>query len=107
MTKTSLGIEENLEGALCYLLGFITGIVFYVLEPKNRFVRFHAMQSIIIFLPLFIISFVLGFIPVIGWIIGTLLWILVLILWLILMIKAYQGILFKIPIAGDIAQANS
>ncbi len=64
MTKTSLGLEENIEGVLCYLLGFITGIAFYLLEKENKFVRFHAMQSIIVFGALFILqrAFILLFI---------------------------------------------
>jgi len=46
--KTSLGLDENIEGALCYVLGWLTGIVFFVLEKDNRFVKFHAMQSIVV-----------------------------------------------------------
>ena len=116
MVKTQLGLEENLEGALCYLFGFITGIVFYVMEPKNKFVRFHAMQSIVIFLPLMILGFILssiGWFIFLGpvWIIISLLtwitWILFFVLWLILMLKAYSGKKFKVPIAGDIAEKNS
>jgi len=46
-SKTALGIDENIEGLLCYVLGFITGILFLVLEKDNKFIRFHAMQSIV------------------------------------------------------------
>jgi uncharacterized membrane protein len=113
MTKTSMGLEENIAGVLCYVLGWITGIVFLVLEKENKFVRFHAIQSIATFLPLMVIAWILGSILVwapffIGWaiwgIISTLIWILVLILWLILMFKAYQGELYKLPIVGDFAE---
>jgi uncharacterized membrane protein len=107
MAKTSTNMDENLAGALCYLIGWITGIVFYLLENKNKTVRFHAMQSILTFLPLTIIAFIISamswFIPFI-WILSWLLWILILILWLVLMIKAYQGEKFKLPIVGDIAE---
>ncbi len=47
--KTALGLSENIEGALAYLAGWITGLVFWFLEPENKFVRFHAMQSIVVF----------------------------------------------------------
>ena len=107
MAKTSLGIEENVEGALCYLIGWVTGLVFYLLEKENKFVRFHAMQSIVVFLPLTIIAWFFGFIPFIGWVISGLIWILSIILWIVLMIKAYQGEMYKLPIAGDIAERNA
>lgn len=100
---TALGIDENIEGALCYVLGFLTGILFLLLEKENKFVRFHAMQSIATFLPLFVIGFVIGMIPFIGWGIAILLWLLQVVLWLLLMLKAYQGETYKLPIAGDIA----
>jgi len=112
MAKTSLGLEENIEGALCYLLGWITGIVFYLLEKENKFVRFHAMQSILTFFPLWILSILFGgwswflfwhawaFLVWFSWII----WVVMLILWLVLMIKAYQGEMYKLPIVGDIAE---
>jgi uncharacterized membrane protein len=108
MTKTSMGLEENVAGALCYILWWITGIVFLLLEKENRFVRFHAMQSIVTFLPLtiiiWIIQVLLFWVPVVSWAILSLLWILTLILWLVLMIKAYQGELYKLPIVGDFAE---
>ena len=103
-SKTALGIDENIEGLLCYVLGFITGILFLVLEKENRFVRFHAMQSIVTFLLLFIISIVLGFIPIIGWVISPLIGLVGLILWLLLMFKAYKGEKYKLPIVGDFAE---
>ncbi len=107
MAKTSIGLEENIEGALCYILFFVTGIVFYVLEKDNKFVRFHAMQAILVFLPAWIIVILLGWIPFLGWIIAGLIALLTVILWLILMLKAYQGEKFKLPVVGDIAEKNS
>ena len=105
--KTSTGIEANVAALLSYLLGFITGIIFYLIEKENKFVRFHAMQSIITFGSLFILSLVLvimfRFMFYIGYTIATLLWIAQIILWALLMFKAYQGELFKLPIAGNIA----
>lgn len=101
--ETSLGIDENIEGALSYFLGFITGILFLVLEKDNKFVRFHAMQSIIISVLLFVIVMILGIIPLF-WLILPFVWLLELILWLLLMFKAYQGEKFKLPVIGDIAE---
>ncbi|MCD6481911.1 MAG: DUF4870 domain-containing protein [Thermoplasmata archaeon] len=108
MEKTSLGMEENIEGALCYVLGWVTGIVFYLLEKENKFVRFHAMQSILTFLPLSVIYWLFGWMlwwmPFIGWAISVLIGVLMFILWIVLMIKAYQGEMFKLPIVGDMAE---
>lgn len=101
--KTSLGIDENIEGALSYFLGFITGILFLVFEEDNKFVRFHATQSIIISALLFVIVMILGIIPLF-WLILPFVWLLELILWLLLMFKAYQGERFKLPVIGDIAE---
>jgi uncharacterized membrane protein len=97
--KSSTGLDENVAGLLCYLLGFITGIVFLVVEKESHFVKFHAMQSTITFLSLFVISLVLGFIPIIALLVYPI-WILSLILWLLLMIKALQGKRYSLPIVG-------
>lgn len=104
---TSVGMQANIAGLLCYMIGLISGIVFYLVEKNNKFVRFHAMQSIVVFGFLFVLGTILPWIPVIGWILTPLLWIVTLVLWIVLMIKAFQGELFKLPIAGDIAEKNS
>ncbi|MGH7198005.1 MAG: DUF4870 domain-containing protein [Candidatus Omnitrophota bacterium] len=105
--KTSSGIQANVAALLSYLLGFITGIIFYLIEKENKFVRFHAMQSIITFGALFVAGVVIGFLPVIGLALLPVLWVLEVVLWIILMIKAYQGELFKLPVIGDMAEKNS
>ncbi len=102
--KTALGIDENIEGLLCYLLGFITGILFLILEKENKFVRFHAIQSTATFVLLLVISMVLWSIPIIGWVISPLISLLSLILWILLMYKAYKGEVYKLPIVGDFAE---
>jgi uncharacterized membrane protein len=104
MAKSSTGLEENVAGLLCYVLGWITGLVFFLIEKDNKFVKFHAMQSIITFGGLTIIDIILTAIPIIGWVIGCVLWILAVVLWIILMIKAYQGQKFKLPVIGDLAE---
>ncbi|SNQ61354.1 DUF4870 domain-containing protein [Candidatus Methanoperedens nitratireducens] len=103
-TTTALGIDENIEGLLCYVLGFITGILFLILEKENRFVRFHAMQSTATFVIIFVVSIVFGMIPLIGWVISPLIGLLSLILWLLLMYKAFKGEKYKLPVVGDFAE---
>lgn len=104
--KTSIGMEANVAALLSYLLGWITGIIFYVIEKESKFVRFHAMQSILTFGGLFVIGIVIAIMPVVN-VLVPLLWLAQLVLWIILMIKAYQGEKFKLPIVGDIAEKNS
>jgi len=71
--KTGTGLEPNVAGLLCYVLIWVTGLIFYLIEKENRFVRFHAMQSIIVFGTLTVASLILGVIPIIGWVISWLL----------------------------------
>lgn len=103
-TKTSTGLEANVAGLLCYVFGAITGIIFLILEKENRFVRFHAFQSTITFIALVVLNFVLTAIPIIGWLIGLLIAPLGFILWIVLMVKAYQGNWFNLPVIGEIAE---
>jgi len=100
MEKSSTGLDENVAGLLCYVLGWVSGLVFFLLETENKFVRFHAIQSILVFGVLNIALFVLGWIPVIGWVLGV----LGFVLWIILIIRAYQGVKFKLPWSGDLAE---
>ena len=102
--KTGMGLEPNLAGLLCYVLGWISGLVFFIMEKENQFVRFHAMQSIVVFGALTVVSIILTFIPIVGWILNILLRILGFVLWIMLMIKAYQGQTWKLPWAGDFAE---
>ena len=107
--STAGGLSDNVAGALAYLL--IPAIIFLVVEPynRNRFIRFHAFQSIILAVANFVLQTVLWMIPILGWIAGFLLTIAVLIAWVICLIKAFQGQMFKLPLIGDFAekQANS
>ncbi len=102
--KTALGIEENLEALLCYVVGWVTGFLFLLLERDNNFVRFHAMQSLVVFLALFVLSLVAGVIPIIGPVIYILVLPVSLVLWVLLMVKAYQGERYKLPWVGDFAE---
>ncbi|MFC1938374.1 DUF4870 domain-containing protein [Chloroflexota bacterium] len=101
---STTGLEPNIAGLLCYLGGWITGIVFLVLEKKNKFVRFHALQSIVTFGALTVASGLLSWIPFFGGFFGAFIGILAFILWIVLMVKAYQGELYKVPVAGHVAE---
>lgn len=112
--KTSLGIDENVAGALCYVLLFITGIIFFLMEKDNKFVRFHAVQSIATFVPLMVVGWAITSImymsPYTMWLsfmLSSLLMLVELILWLVLIMKAYQGEKFKLPIVGDFAEKQA
>ena len=107
MSKSTTGLQPNIAGLLCYVVGWITGLVFILIEQKDGFVRFHAMQSIITFGSLTLISLISGFIPFLGAFVAPLLSILGLILWIILMIKAFQNQRFKLPFVGDLAEQYS
>jgi uncharacterized membrane protein len=108
LKKTVLGVDENVAGALAYGLGWITGLALLLTERENRFVRFHALQSTIVFGVLCALWFVGLSIPLLGWLISFILIPpLSAVLWLLLMFKAYQGERFKLPFAGDIAEERS
>src|SRR3990167_4413174 len=100
--KTS---NENLKGALAYLLGPVTGIVMLLLEKKNEYVRFHAMQSTVVFGAILLLNIVLGIVPVLGWIIALILSPIIalvsFILWIVLMWKAYSGEKYKLHYFGE------
>jgi uncharacterized membrane protein len=102
--KTSTGLEQNVAGLLCYLGIWVSGIIFFILEKENKYIRFHAIQSIVVFGAYSIVSLILGWIPYIGVPIDIVLGIIAFILWVVMMAKAYQGQMYKLPVAGDIAE---
>ena len=104
MEKSSTGLDENIAGLLCYVLGWVSGIVFLILDQENKFVKFHAIQSIIVFGALSVLNGLLGWIPVLGLIVGIISGILAFVLWILLMVKANQGERYKIKWAGDYAE---
>jgi len=107
MEKSSTGLEANVAGLLCYLLGWVSGLVFILIERKSAFVRFHAIQSIYVFGILNIASIILGWIPFAGWFLSFIIWALCFVLWIILMIKAYQGTMYKLPWSGNLAEKRA
>ncbi|ANY66600.1 hypothetical protein BBD42_09125 [Paenibacillus sp. BIHB 4019] len=105
--QSSTGLDPKVAALLCYVLGFISGIIFLVLEKNSRYVKFHAMQSIITFAGLGVVSLVINIIPIIGTLISALISILTFVLWIVLMLQAYQGKQFKLPYVGDIAEKQA
>jgi len=101
---TSTGLSPNVAGLLCYVGIWITGIIFLVLEQKNRFVRFHAAQSIVAFGTITVAGVVLGLIPVVGDAFSTIIGIIGFIVWIIMIVKASSGEWYKLPWAGDVAE---
>jgi uncharacterized membrane protein len=105
--KTSTGVQPKVAALLSYVAGFVTGLIFFLIEKENKFVRFHALQSAIVFGFLFLLQMILSYMPSIGRFLLPLVNLAMLILWIVCMIKAYQGERFKLPIAGDIAEQNT
>jgi uncharacterized membrane protein len=114
-TAQVTGPSSNVAGALSYVLGPITGVLFYVLQKDDPFVRFHAMQSIIVSVAyiataigLSILGSVLLFVPVIGWIVGGLLSAVLslggFILWVVLIVRAFQGREWQAPFVGQLVR---
>lgn len=101
---SSTGLDDKTASLFCYVVGFVTGIIFLIVEKKSRLVRFHAMQSTIVFGGIMLLNFALNLLPFIGSLINFLLGPVTFILWLFLMWKANQGIWYKIPYIGDFAE---
>ncbi len=97
--KAGTGLPKNTAAALAYVLGWLSGFVFLLIE-KDPFVRFHAMQSIITFGALNIIAII----PFLNVLLGPVVLVVGFVLWLVLIFKAYQGEEFKLPVVGDFAK---
>lgn len=109
------GLTDNMAGALAYVT-IIPAIVFLVLEPynKKRFIRFHSFQCLffaVAWIVLWIALAFIGHIPFLGWAVAVLLYPLIglagLVIWIILVLKAYQGQMFKLPVIGDMAEQQA
>jgi uncharacterized membrane protein len=102
--KTSTGFDANVAAALSYLVGFVTGIIFLLVEKDNRFVRFHAMQSTLLFAGIVLLDILLQIVPILGSLVVIFVVIpLSAVLWLLMMYKAYQGEEYKLPLVGQMA----
>ena len=111
MEETSSGLKENMAGSLCYVLGIITGLFFFLMEKKNKFVRFHSLQAIffsVVWLILqVVVSVLFSFIPFLFKPLLFLINLVAVIFWVTLMVKAYQGEYFLLPVIGKMAMDNS
>jgi uncharacterized membrane protein len=119
--QSSTGLSANVAGLLCYVggvippipLGWISGLVFLAIEKKSKFVKFHAWQATIVFGALAVLNlifFPLYFIPFVGlgfWILSVIVMVASIVLAIILMLLAYQGRMWKVPLAGDWAEKQA
>lgn len=114
-SQSSTGLDPKLAGLLCYILGIITGLIFFLIEKSNDVVRFHAAQSIlfsgsmiVLWIILTILQFVILSISVslgsIFSLLTMLLGLAVFVLWVVLLIKGYSGEKWKLPVIGDMAE---
>ena len=109
---STMQMDPKTAAGLSYVLGWITGIIFFLMEKQNRFVRFHAMQSILFFGGLSVLSIVLQvvtglnipFISFLSFCVNGLLGIVGLVGWIVLLINGFQGKYFKLPVIGDYAE---
>ena len=123
--QTRFGLDENVAATISYVLGWLTGLVMFFAETENRYVRFHAAQSIVVFGTITIVvwilgliqssmmtamysaggGFAVGFISLLFGLISLVLWVGGLALWIFLLIRTYQGRNPRIPVADGIAES--
>lgn len=112
---TSTGLDPKLAGLLCYILGLVTGLIFFLIEKTNPVVRFHAAQSIVFSVATIALWIVLTILSIIvyqiSWTLGNLfnlitllIWLGLFIVWIILLVKGYSGQKWKLPFLGDFAE---
>ncbi|HEY8185652.1 MAG TPA: DUF4870 domain-containing protein [Pyrinomonadaceae bacterium] len=121
--KSSTGLDENVAALLTYILGWVTGLIFFLIEKDSKLVRFHGIQSIllcvvaaVLFIAVWVITVVLVLIAsqvadIFGSLVGILaflLWLVVGLLlaitWILCLVRAYQGKFFKLPFIGNLAE---
>ena len=117
--ETSIGLQPNIAGLLCYVAGWITGIIFLVIEKKSTFVKFHAWQSIMTFGILTVVQIIISILSAIAlstfsfglWqfahVVGIIVWLLTVGLWIALMVLTYSGKMWKVPLVGDWAEKQA
>ncbi|WP_084632840.1 DUF4870 domain-containing protein [Planococcus plakortidis] len=101
---TGLGLSENVAGSLAYLLGFFSGFVLLMVERENRFVRYHAFQSVYVSILFFTLFTAAGMMPMTGWVAEVFLMPIGLVLWIILMLNAHNGKALRLWIIGRFAE---
>jgi len=98
--KSTSGVPQGIAGVVCYFVPLIGGLVFLFLEKENRLIRFHAVQSVLLWIVFLIALAVLGWIPVIGWLVGLVL----IVVWLYIMYQALMERDRMLPVIGKIAR---
>lgn len=104
LEASSTNLDPKSAGLLCYLLTFISGIIFLIIEKNSRFVKFHALQSIITFGGLTVLNFIFSSNPFTGWISSIIITPFHFILWIIMMVMARRGKWYKLPFIGDFVE---
>jgi uncharacterized membrane protein len=121
--KSSTGLDENIAALLAYVFGWISGLIFFLIEKDSKLVRFHGMQAIlfnvcvlVLCIAMWVVTFVLVLIAsqladIMGTVVGlvaTLIWLVlsvgILIAWVLCLVRAYQGQYFKLPVIGNMAE---
>jgi len=103
-TSASTGLKPTTAALLCYVVGWVTGLIFFLIERENRFVRFHAAQSIVAFGTITVAGIIFGLIPVVGGVFSLIIGVIGFIVWIVMIIKASNGEWYKLPWAGDVAE---
>ena len=101
--KSSTGMKKEVAGALSYVLGPITGVIFLLID-KDEYVQFHASQSIVVFVTLFVLQWVLALTGILL-ILVPLISLVGFVLWLLLIYKAWMGEEWEVPILGKWARS--
>lgn len=97
--KATFGLDKNIANAATYLLGWVTGLVFFLVEKEDKEIRFNAAQSIIFFGGLQILMLI----PIAGQLAAPFLGLIGLIGWIVLLVKSYQGEVFRLPVVASYA----
>lgn len=103
-SSSNTGLDPKLAGLLCYAFGWVSGLIFFLISPEDKYVRFHAIQSMFTFGTLSVLGSAANMFWYVGWSISSLILLVGLVLWVILMVKAYQGEKYKLPFFGDLAE---
>ncbi len=101
---TSIGMRARTAGLLCYLFSWVGGLVFFLLERENRFVRFHAIQSMLFFGSMSILGWVCSYFPFAFFGLGGVVGLVSFIGWIVLMVAAHRGRYYKLPLFGYYAE---
>jgi uncharacterized membrane protein len=120
--KSSTGLDENIAALLSYVFGWVSGLIFFLMEKDSKLVRFHAMQSILFCVVIAVLSIALWVVTFLFFLVGamlpdvmgsllallgTFIWIIfsvaLLIAWVLCLVRAYQGQFYKLPFIGNMA----